>query len=1049
MSCKEKSCTFVSTCPVMMSSHIKLFHKAEEGKTTEETEHKVEEKAEDDLVKPQEPIVKLVKSIPVNCQEDEGKKLISGSGEKKRKVEDNVENENRNTRQSPKKRPRNIRINVCDILKKFKKFPVSDQYLIDLTLRMMHSHSKHTWSQVKNNIDGEIDERESVIKTLIEDHLSGCEHCRNTVRADPELNWNLDSRIKTNPDSQTLVGGTKQGLEFEVRALKELSNKLQKKNRELYYNLSKLLAVGPLKDIPKPALNSQNSYSMAKGYKLIDTNQMGLALKLAQECGHGTLILVENLSLCVKVDLATQMGFVCTTCGAQTMFTTSKFSTEKPNNFSINKHLMGKLGKAAYYKLAEELRTEDSKRVPIKFKRKQGTLMPKPKMILGYDFVQPKDIVTSLTQPTQSTFEIRPQTSYTPDLQQPKIFSAESNKSKLKGQIEPEKDVDPLELTEENNVPSDSPEVADTAFDPCQYDPVDPASPPLQPLHNGDNFEAESIVDPGELDCNEIQEEQKTALSPTKEGVIQDCESITEHDFDQLLDQDRPALPEPEPDNIEPETNDRPANDDQQSNDSIDDLLKDDPPMDKQDETFTPKNNPGLKIRAFKDLQQDKMDVEPSQPDVSPAHSWTIAEGAPPEDPKPLTCSDIAPNTLIKGGFVTPVRPGVKIVSSNVIRSTTTESQLPKGVYRFRPHKGNEAILVVNIDKQEATKKTKVFTAPTSKKSSNSSEVVISAMKLYIDEMMLKVGSLNEDIKGVMSKRFKKQWLALTEGEKMHYRLKAAKNYSAKIKEPKGISLSTIKERREKSGVLPKGWKRNVSTVRGYKIVTVSSPDGRAFTDKKELKKYVEDNLIDLDLDLIDFSPHVSFLPWFSMPISDSTRIQLNNKKKIKIKDKFFVNLDLQTHDGFSYPHGVWVPITYHQSQYKVQIPLGYRSDEFDPVPPQNLNKDQIKQRFLLDPEGKKQSMQVQIIVQDDGEKIFEIPLGYKLLGEPKNDFVAGGPWCPLKEDEVKPTPPTKDVPSTPDPAPSSPIPPQLPIADDVNLFADYDEEVIINDGHL
>ena len=362
----------------MMSSHIKLFHKEEEGKTTEETEHKVEEKTGDDLVKPQEPIVKLVKSIPVNCQEDEGKKLLSGSGEKKRKVEYNVEDENRNTRQSPKKRPRNIRINVCDILKKFKKFPVSDQYLIDLTLRMMHSHSKHTWSQVKNNIDGEIDERESVIKTLIEDHLSGCEHCRNTVRADPELKWNLDSRINTNSDSQNLVGGKKkQGLEVEIRALKELNNKLQKKNRELYYNLSKLQAVGPLKDIPKPALNSQNSYSMAKGYKLIDTNQMGLALKLAQECGHGTLILVENLSLCVKVDLATQMGFVCTTCGAQTMFTTSKFSTEKPNNFSINKHLMGKLGKAAYYKLAEELRPEDSKRVPIKFKRKQGTLMPK------------------------------------------------------------------------------------------------------------------------------------------------------------------------------------------------------------------------------------------------------------------------------------------------------------------------------------------------------------------------------------------------------------------------------------------------------------------------------------------------------------------------------------------------------------------------------------------------------------------------------------------------------------------------------------------------
>ena len=601
----------------------------------------------------------------------------------------------------------------------------------------------------------------------------------------------------------------------------------------------------------------------------------------------------------------------------------------------------------------------------------------------------------------------------------------------------------------------------DSGFDPCQYDP---ASPPLQPLHNGENFEAESIVDPGELiGCTDIQKEQKTALSPTTKDVTQDCESITEHDFDQLSDQDCPALPEPEPTNIEPETNERPANDDQQSNDSIDDLLKDDPPIDKQNETCPTKTNPGLKIRAFKDLQQDKIDAEPSQPDLSSAHSWTIAEGAPPEDPKPLTCSDIAPNTKIKGGFVTPVRAGVKIVSSNVIRSTTTKSQLPRGVYRFRPHKGNEAILVVNIDKQETTKKTQVFTklVPTSKNSLTSSEskeqhegqeMCISARKLYIDEMMLTVGSSNELTRNEMRNSFKRQWLTLDERNKMSYRLKAAQNYSVKVQEPKGISLSTITEGRENSGVLPKGWNRNINSVRGYKIVSISSPDGRVFTEKKDLKKYVEDNLIDLDLDLIDFSPHVSYLPWFSMPILDSTISQLNIKKKIAtVQDKMFVNLDLKTLEGFSFPHGVWVPLICNQKQCKIQIPLGYRSDEFDPPPHQNLNKDKIKQRFLLDLEGKKQKMQVQMIVQEDGEKIFEIPSGYKLLGEPENDFVAGGQWCSLKEEDINPTPPTKNAPSIPEPAPSSQIPPQLPFADNVDLFADYDydEEVVINDGHL
>ena len=54
-----------------------------------------------------------------------------------------------------------------------------------------------------------------------------------------------------------------------------------------------------------------------------------------------------------------------------------------------------------------------------------------------------------------------------------------------------------------------------------------------------------------------------------------------------------------------------------------------------------------------------------------------------------------------------------------------------------------------------------------------------------------------------------------------------------------------------------------------------------------------------------------------------------------------------------------------------------------------------------------------------------------------------------LKEEEIKPTPPTKNAPSIPEPAPSSPIPPQLPFADNVDLFADYDEEVVKNDGHL
>lgn len=85
---------------------------------------------------------------------------------------------------------------------------------------------------------------------------------------------------------------------------------------------------------------------------------------------------------------------------------------------------------------------------------------------------------------------------------------------------------------------------------------------------------------------------------------------------------------------------------------------------------------------------------------------------------------------------MTPVRPGVKIVSSNVIRSTTTKSQLPRGVYRFRPDKGNDAILVVGI---EPTSKTKVVTEAAKGSSTGSKSKrgnSMTPMKLYIDKMM-------------------------------------------------------------------------------------------------------------------------------------------------------------------------------------------------------------------------------------------------------------------------------------------------------------------------
>ena len=872
-----------------------------------------------------------------------------------RKVEENSEDESsidKKLKQSPKKRPRNIRINVCDILKN---------------------------------------------KTvIIEEHQPGCEPSKITVGTNPELVWNLERRKK-----------------------KKVHNKEEtSRTWAMAMALAEHQAVA-LKEVPKPILNSQSSYSMVKGYKIIDTNQMGLALTLAQKCNHGTLILVENIAPGSQVDLATQLGFVCTTCGAQTMFITSKFNFEKPSNYSINKQLMGKLGKAAYDKLVEEVTMQESQRAAIKFKRTQGAL-PKPKMILGYASSSIKQ-----TKEPKTFFE---------GVMKKKIFSTQSKKSNLNAHIEVE--ADPLELTE-GNEPSDSQDSADNAFDPCQYDPASP------PLTSEDKLDQESKLDPGELLCSEIKEEPAGVAWP--ECVIES---------------------EPE----KPGTGVSCDDQDHLSNGSIDDLLKDDPdpppaPKEQADEQEAPKTKHVLKIRSFKDLQQEKIDVE--SPQTSEGHSWTIAEGSPPEDPPPLavssgtslTCSDIAPNTQIRGGTVTPVRAGVKIVSSNVIRSTITKSGLPRGVYRFRPQQGNEAILVVSLDKTPEVSKQVV------KAEEVPPERGMTPMDLYINKM-----TANEQYKelrrtksnGKVYEMYKRKWFKLSEEVKQLYREEAAKLNSVKVLEPKGISLSGESNEKETdnysnySGLpLPKGWRINTHRIKGYKTVNVSSPNGRVFTEKEELNKFVEDNCIDIDTDLIDFAPHVLYLPGFPMPIV------VGNKKTLFVKQikQMFVNLNLETHEGFPLPLGVWVPLSLHKSKTRAKIPLGYRSDVYNP-PNFNqyaLNYKEMRQRFLLDPEGKKQNMMVKMIVNAKGEKIFQIPFGYKLLGEAANDFILEGvrdqhiqvlveegihgPWSKSK-------PSSNSAPSAPVPVPSAPTA-QLPVLDNAKLFDDYDERVLKNDGNI
>ena len=68
------------------------------------------------------------------------------------------------------------------------------------------------------------------------------------------------------------------------------------------------------------------------------------------------IIICMFLELCFKskylqVDLATQLGLLCSVCGLQTIFSTSSFSEENPPNYSVNKIFLPNLGPSAYYSL--------------------------------------------------------------------------------------------------------------------------------------------------------------------------------------------------------------------------------------------------------------------------------------------------------------------------------------------------------------------------------------------------------------------------------------------------------------------------------------------------------------------------------------------------------------------------------------------------------------------------------------------------------------------------------------------------------------------------
>ena len=237
-------------------------------------------------------------------------------------------------------------------------------------MKMFESHRSTTdyWSPASDS-DGEPDNRETVIKTLIEEHIGGCEKCFNMIQS----NSILSRKINTTNTNVSF-------LKNQVRALTDHIFELKEQVSNIDTNIED--HVEYLEEVPKPQIYKQNSYDMVTGHKIIDTNLMSMALKNAQACKHGALIIAENSSDSVKVDFATQLAFVCTTCGAQTMFTTSRFSLKEPKNYSINKKVIGKIGKSAYKSLVSAFASDPGTKMPIKFRVKD---MLRTKMIISYE----------------------------------------------------------------------------------------------------------------------------------------------------------------------------------------------------------------------------------------------------------------------------------------------------------------------------------------------------------------------------------------------------------------------------------------------------------------------------------------------------------------------------------------------------------------------------------------------------------------------------------------------------------------------------------------
>merc|ERR1719264_226634 len=213
---------------------------------------------------------------------------------------------------------------------------------------MYNDQEGHLWSKVEDESKG-VDKEASVLVDLIEQHVRDCAACRKN----PAFSCSGQS-------SRHLLESKVQALEAKVEQLKSKLRRVEREAAEEDEEVTSSLLSG----VSRPKLLANTEYLVASGLRLVDLGVVRQAVASAQQCGHSTLSLAEvspadaQPSL-VQEDLATQLALLCLTCGAQTIFCSSAFSTVEPTNYTVNKRVLPRLGARAYYTLSSLVRESD------------------------------------------------------------------------------------------------------------------------------------------------------------------------------------------------------------------------------------------------------------------------------------------------------------------------------------------------------------------------------------------------------------------------------------------------------------------------------------------------------------------------------------------------------------------------------------------------------------------------------------------------------------------------------------------------------------------